>query len=105
MRKKMKGNDKKKRKHQKIGWQKEEENQLLVKMCRNCTKKEEEKQQNGRGVRIGRIFLVCFSRGDDKKLMKTNKPQNACARGENSKIKNCRAPSENIFKPLCGQVP
>ena len=42
------------------------------------------KEQKGRGVRFGRIFLVCFSRGDDKKCIK--------------KIHRWRANSRAVFR-------
>ena len=42
------------------------------------------KEQKDRGVRFGRIFSVCFSRGDDKKCIK--------------KIHRWRANSRAVFR-------
>ena len=58
----------KKRKHQQIDWQKEEKDQLLIKMCRSCTKKEEENLENDRFSSIaGPKIALLGNMGEHKK--------------------------------------
>ena len=63
----MKGNDKKK-KHQNIDWQKEEEDKALIKMCRSYTKKEEGNLEIDRFSSIGSPKIALLgSMGEHKK--------------------------------------